>query len=144
MSFNGGAVVGADVDIDAQHLSLRLFGLNGFAFFDRVAHIKQRQHGRAENERPAVGDPRFDDEVGLDFPDQFLHGDHVLRVLDNRPPKPREIVGILWQKGLLHERRCGIDQRCVVCHVGDALTDLLVKFTHDRWKYSCIGCWTWL
>jgi len=45
---------------------------------DGVAHIQLRQYGSAENQRATVGNAGFDDEIGLDLPDQFLHGYHIL------------------------------------------------------------------
>ena len=42
-----------------------------------------------------MGNPGLDDEIGLDLPDQFLHGHNVLWELDDRPAHPGEMVGVL-------------------------------------------------
>ena len=42
-----------------------------------------------------MGDAGLDDEVGLHRPDQLLHRNDVLRVLDDRASQPLEVVGVL-------------------------------------------------
>src|SRR5438270_9947249 len=50
---------------------------------------------RVKNQRPAMCDTRFDDDVRLDLKDHVLNPEQVLRQLDNWPAKPRERIRIL-------------------------------------------------
>src|SRR5690606_34182072 len=55
------------------------------------------QHGQlrsAEDERPAMGDAGLDDEIGPGGPDDLLYRLNILRVLDDWPSHPVEIVDI--------------------------------------------------
>jgi len=92
VGFNSSAVVGTDINVNAQHLTFGVLGVERGAGLDRFAHVEQGKHGCAQDQRTAVGDARFDDQVGLDLPDQFLHGNHVLRVLDDGAAKCCEFV----------------------------------------------------
>ena len=56
VGFNGGAVVGADVDVEADDLALRACGIERAALFDGIAVLQQREHGGAEDQRAALGD----------------------------------------------------------------------------------------
>ncbi len=89
------AVVGPYINVDADHLAPGPGRVDHLTGFSRIAVVEQRQHRRAENQRAAVGDAGLDDEVGLDLPDEFLGGDDILRVLDDRTTEPREIIRIL-------------------------------------------------
>ena len=84
------AVVGADIDIDAEHLA--------------VSH-QLAQRGVVD-QRAAMRDAGFDDQVRSHVPQDFLHGDHVLRVLDDRPAHPSEIIGVLGVDRITHEVGC--------------------------------------
>ena len=57
------AVVRPDVDVDAEHLAAGHARVERPARGDGIAAIQQCQHGRAENQRAAMGDARLDDEV---------------------------------------------------------------------------------
>ena len=49
---------------------------------------------------PPCAIPDLDDQVRLYGPDQLLHGNDVLRVLDDRPAEPAEVVGIALGVGV--------------------------------------------
>ena len=83
VGFDGGAVVGPDVNIDTQHFALRVSGVKHGARFNGVTQIKLRQHRSTEDQRTPMCDAGFDDQVWLDLPDEFLNGDHVLGILDD-------------------------------------------------------------
>jgi hypothetical protein len=50
--------------------------------FERDERKKNGQHGYAHDERPALSDAGFDDEVRFDLPDKFLYDHHVLGILN--------------------------------------------------------------
>ena len=51
------------------------------------------------------GHTGFNDEVWLDRPDQFLHGHHVLRILNDGAALPAKL-GIFWHHRNQHEFGC--------------------------------------
>ena len=59
-----------DIDVHADHPPT----------FHRLAEA------RIIDERAAMRDPGFDDDVGLNRVDGFLHADHIVGQLDNRVP----------------------------------------------------------
>jgi hypothetical protein len=63
VGFDGGPVVGADVDIDADDLAVWALRVERFTLFGGVAVVQQGEHGGAEDQRAAVGDAVFDDQV---------------------------------------------------------------------------------
>ena len=71
--------MGADVDIDADHLAL-------------ADEFQDRRH---EQHRAAAGYSRFYDEVGLGCPDDFLGGNYVGRELYDGHTHPAPEVGIV-------------------------------------------------
>ena len=68
-------------------------------------HGVQLEHRRREDQRAAVRDAGLDDQLGLQRPDQLLHRDDVLRVLDDRPAEPGEVVRVLGGDRRRHEPR---------------------------------------
>jgi len=89
---DGGAVMGADVDVDAEHAPLGVCWVQWRALLHRVAVVQQREHGGAEDQRAAVGDAGFDDEVWLDLPDEFLHRPYIVRNLNCWPTHPSKVI----------------------------------------------------
>src|SRR5439155_10771225 len=73
---------------------------------------------------------RFNDQVWLDRPNQLLHGDDVLGILDNRASQPREIVGILRDRGRLGERASRGHQRRIPPVLPNPRNDFLVEWVH--------------
>ena len=102
MRLDGSAVVGADIDVDAKHFAARDFRIEFLARLNSFTHIQHGQQGGAEDERAAVGDAGFDDEIGLDLPDQFLHGDHVNGRLDNWPTHAFKVIHVSILERLNH------------------------------------------
>ena len=94
MGVDGRAVVGADVDIDADHLAAAGLGIEHAARLDGVAIVEHRQHRGAHHQRTAMGDAGLDDQIGAARPDQFLDRIEILRHLDDRPAEPGEILRI--------------------------------------------------
>ena len=80
MRFDGLAIVMPNINIDTKYVAVT------------AEHLQQRC---VINQRSAVCNSGFDYEVGPDLPDNFLHGDHVLRKLNYRPTHPVEIVRVL-------------------------------------------------
>jgi hypothetical protein len=117
MGFDRRAVVGADVDVDAQHPCIGRTAAGGV----------ELQHGGRENERAAVGDARLDDQLGLRGPDDLLHGHHVLGVLDDGPAQPFEVVGVLALVGLVHPGARGLGQGRAGALGGDFLRALALE-----------------
>ena len=79
------AVMSPDVDINAHHSSFWGGRVKRFAIADGVVVVQHRQNRGRQNQRSAVGDSRLNHYIGAHPPNQFLHGDHVLRVLDDWP-----------------------------------------------------------
>ncbi len=80
MTFDLLAVVVANVDVDTNH--------SAFA-------ADQFENRRMKDQRPAVGDARLDDQIGLHAPKNLLHGDDILRILNDRPAEPGEVVRVV-------------------------------------------------
>lgn len=95
--------VGANIDIHAQD-----FGICGAATCG-----VQLEHGGGKDQRAAVGDAGFDDQVWFYVPDDFLHGNHVLGVLDDGSAEPREMIGIFVDVGLAHPIAGGLREPIV-------------------------------
>jgi len=55
-----------------------------------------------------VCDSGFDDKIGLNLPDQFLNGHHILGILNDGAREPGKVVGILWDIAGPHEIIGGI------------------------------------
>ena len=79
MGLDRDTVVCADIDVHAYDPARR------------TEHFKQR---RKENHRAAACDAGLDDHFRPSAPDDLLHRDQILRVLDDGQTQPREVVGI--------------------------------------------------
>ena len=130
MVLNGGTVVRADVDVDTQNFAGRLRWVNDSARLNGIAHVQQRKHGCTENQRPTMRNTRLDDQIRLDAPDEFLHRNDILRVLNDRAILPVVVVRILRLCRGLQKCHSQVVQRLVVHHVRDTACDLLLKFSH--------------
>src|SRR5687767_4579215 len=69
-------VMCTNIYVDSQHFS-----------FSNQLHKRS-----VINKRSAMSNAGFDDEVGLHLPDNLLHSDHVLRILDDRSTHPCKVV----------------------------------------------------
>ena len=132
---DSGTVMGANINVNAQHLAAGDFRVEYLAGFDGVAHIQQRQQRGAKNERTAVGNPGFNDQVRLNLPNQFLHGHHILGILDNGAALPGEIIRIFRQRRGLHKRCRTVTQRLVGGDSRNPLFHFCLKITHYRPQY---------
>ena len=101
MRRDGGAVVLPDVDIDAQDAAPGPPRIEHGAALRRVAVIQKHQQRRAQDERSAVRDACFDNQIGAAGPDHILEGDNVLRILDDGAVQPREVVTVMMNARLL-------------------------------------------
>lgn len=124
VTFNGFAVVGSDVDINSQHLATRLTRIKGCALLNGVGHVEQGEHGSAEHQRTAMGDASLNDQIWLDLPDDFLHRDDVLRILDDGAAEPFEMVGVLEAICFFHPR----DGQLPKCYISSLSLDFSVAF----------------
>src|SRR5690606_14586990 len=74
----------------------------------------------------------------FNVPDDLLHGDDVLRELDNRPPQPAEVIAVAVGRNLL-QPRFGVTGQVVVfaqaVNIGFDLALELFDFAHSA-KYS--------
>ncbi len=52
--------------------------------------------------RTTVGNTSFDDEIGLDFHNQLLHGPGIVRELDSRTTQPRKVVSPFMRSNFTH------------------------------------------
>src|SRR6185312_3319941 len=87
VAFQRGAVVRADVDVDADHLARdRRMPAQEFAVAERG------EDAGGEHERAAAGDTGLDHGLRLVPPDHLLQRADVLRVLDDRQIEPLEHV----------------------------------------------------
>ena len=74
-----------------------------------------------------MGDPRFDDQVGSDVPDQLLKGHNILRILNDWAPKPRKIVRILGRYRIENEFTCRQVERVIVRVRGNSHPAIVVE-----------------
>src|SRR5688572_21312633 len=77
-----------------------------------------------------MGDARFDDEIWPRAPDNFLHRDHVLRILDDWATEPGKIVRVFRRHGCTHKGVSTRLQRLTSAVRQNSLVDFLVK-THN-------------
>src|SRR4051812_46440801 len=77
-----------------------LFDLCPVMFTDINIHsyyltfANQFQHRSIKYDRAPMSDAGFNDQVRLYFPDDFLHGQYILWVLNDRSAHPGEIIGV--------------------------------------------------
>src|SRR5258705_1257254 len=112
MLFHLNAIVFAYVDIDSD---------------DEAIAAEQFQHRGRKNQRAAARDARLDDQIRLYSPDDFLHRNHVLRKLDNRPSEPGEVIRILELRNSREPLTREPPQRFVRAHTLDEQAVPLVK-----------------
>src|SRR5207245_4529390 len=62
---------------------------------DHSALADEIEDRRVQDQRPAMRNPAFDDDVGPDLPDELLHHHDVLWRLDDRNPQPGRLVADL-------------------------------------------------
>ena len=130
------AVVCADVDVDADHPPRGCPGIEQSAPLQGIADVQKREHRSGKDERSAVRDARFDDQVRPAPPDHFLYRQHVLRILDDGPAEPAEVVGIFGIHGGVEKCFRSINER-LICRIGGnpiaALDhEFLVRIRHRR------------
>ena len=118
------AIVRADVDIEPKHCGV---------FRSARDRIEFEHRGR-KDQRPAMRNTGFDDEVGLDGPNNLLDGDNVLRVLNYRPSHPLEMIGIFGAVCAAHPRARCLPEVNIVPHRVDFCRTLALElcvFTHE-------------
>ena len=91
----------------------------------------QFQHGGIEHQTAAMGDPGFNNQVRLDPPNQLLHGNDILWVLNNGPPHPGEIVGIAASDGPIHPFPAELMEFCVAADFFLMPLNLLLVLLYD-------------
>ncbi len=79
---------------------------------------------------------------GWTRPDQLLHRDDVLRVLDDRSAQPREVVRVLRRDRLAHERLRRLAERTVPSVGGDPLLDFSRRTGSSVSLQTAIRAWT--
>ena len=117
-------VMGADVDIDADHLAL-------------ADEFQDRRH---EQHRAAAGYSRFYDEVGLGCPDDFLGGNYVGRELYDGHAHPAPEVGIVISiRGMQRVHR-GLERSAVAAERQglDTLLFFESRGRRDRSHQECL------
>ena len=77
-----------------------------------------------------MGDAGLDHQVRPDLPDQLLHRNHILWILDNGTAQRGEVVGILGSDRCNREIPCSLSQIPVVSIRGDPRSNLVIEFTH--------------
>lgn len=80
------AIVGADVDINANDFARRLARIQAFHY------IEEAEHRCGENERSTVGYAGFDHKVWTCFRNELLKLDYILGVLNQRPSKALKVI----------------------------------------------------
>src|SRR5687767_3209361 len=80
MALDLGAIVFPEIHIDPE---------------DSTISPEKFEHGGVEDEGAASRDSGLHDQVGPGLPDDLLHGNDVLRKLDDGPPQPSEVIRIL-------------------------------------------------
>src|SRR5258708_7212727 len=105
MSLDGGAIVGANIDVDRHDYALA---------------ANELEHGCVQHRAATASHSRLDDKIGLHAPDELLHRDDVLREREDRLAEPVEVVGVAVSSSCPYERvrqaadlavgllRCGI------------------------------------
>ena len=78
MAFNFFTVVVTYVYINSYYFSLS----------------NQFQHRCIKDQRTSMCNTCFNNQIGFYIPNNFLHGNHILRILDNRPAQPGKIIRI--------------------------------------------------
>ncbi len=94
MLFDPFAVVGTDVNVDADNLSFRFARVQFFTSFGRVAKVQHSKERCRQYQRTSMCNSGFDYDIRTSGPDQFLYGNDVLRKLDDWPTEPIKIVNI--------------------------------------------------
>ena len=121
MGFNRLSVVRSNINIKTEGFSFRNTWVKGLLFFDRLTEVEQCKHRGTEDQRTSMGNAGFNNQIRFYLPNNFLHGSHVLRILNDRSAKPFEIVGILRQEGFGHEELTCFFKDFVFAVVGDSL-----------------------
>ena len=121
MGFDRLSVVRADIDVESEDFSFRNTWIKGLLFFDCLAEIDQCEHRGTEDQRASMRNAGFYNQIRFHLPNNFLHGSHILRVLDDWSAKPFEIVGILRQEGFGHEALACFFKEFVFAIVGDSI-----------------------
>ena len=77
MRENAAAIVRSNIHVDSH---------------DLAGAANQFEDRRRQKKRSPVRNSGFNDQIRLDLPENLLHRDDVLRVLDDRPAKPGKVI----------------------------------------------------
>ncbi|CAK6697066.1 hypothetical protein IFHNHDMJ_02152 [Synechococcus sp. CBW1107] len=108
MLVEGFAVVGSDININADDFA------GGLPRIQPFHYIQKAEHGSGQNKRTAVGDAGFKDQIRLYLRNDFLKSNNILWILNNWSFKPVKAIRVFCFNGCLEKLSGYLANRFVV------------------------------